>query len=40
VAVADRELQSALASLDAVGLEPAARSELAELARFVTARDF
>jgi geranylgeranyl diphosphate synthase, type I len=40
MAVADRELQLALVSLDAVALEPAARSELAELARFVTARDF
>jgi geranylgeranyl diphosphate synthase, type I len=40
MAEADSELQLALASLDRVGVDPAARAELAELARFVTARDF
>jgi geranylgeranyl diphosphate synthase, type I len=37
---ADRQLDAALASLDRVDLDPAARTELAEVARFVTARDF
>jgi geranylgeranyl diphosphate synthase type I len=40
LAEADRELQAALRSLEGVELEPAAREELAELARFVAARDF
>jgi geranylgeranyl diphosphate synthase type I len=40
MAEADRELQLALASLARVGLDPSAQAELAELARFVTARDF
>jgi len=40
VAEADRQLQRALRSLDRVGLDPVARDELAELAGFVTARDF
>jgi geranylgeranyl diphosphate synthase type I len=40
MAEADRELQRALRSLARVELDPAARDELAELARFVTARDF
>jgi geranylgeranyl diphosphate synthase type I len=40
VAEADRQLQLALRSLDRVRLEPGPRAELAELARFVTARDF
>lgn len=40
MAEADRELQLALGSLERGEVEPAARDELAELARFVTARDF
>lgn len=38
--MAGRELQLALDSLERVELDPAARAELGELARFVTARDF
>jgi geranylgeranyl diphosphate synthase type I len=40
MALADRELQQALDCLDRVKLDPVARTELAELAAFVTARDF
>jgi geranylgeranyl diphosphate synthase type I len=40
MAEADRELRLALTSLDRAALEPSAQAELADLARFVTARDF
>lgn len=40
MAEADRELQLALGSLERADVEPVARDELAELGRFVTARDF
>jgi geranylgeranyl diphosphate synthase type I len=39
-AEADRRLQLALGSLEDADLEPEAKDELVELARFVTARDF
>lgn len=37
---ADRQLEAALASIEGVGLAEAVRVELAEVARFVTARNF
>lgn len=40
MAEADRELQLALAALDRADLDPSARAELTDLARFVTSRDF
>lgn len=40
MAEADRQLEAALASIEGVGIDPVAQAELAEVARFVTARDF
>ena len=40
MAEADRELHLALASLDRADFDPTARTELTDLARFVTARDY
>ena len=40
MAEADRQLERALTSLDRAELDPVARAELADVARFVTARDF
>jgi geranylgeranyl diphosphate synthase, type I len=40
VAEADRQLHLALRSLDRVGIDPGVRDQLAEVAAFVTARDF
>lgn len=40
VAEADRQLEGALASIERVGIDPAVRAELADVARFVAARDF
>jgi geranylgeranyl diphosphate synthase type I len=40
MAEADRRLDAAIAAIDRAGIDPGVRSELAEVARFVTARDF